>query len=572
MISIVTILKNNNINCLKILDKILLNQSFNDISEWIIIKNNDIIIELVNDDKIRYININNNTSNEINNNEINLLKKEIITFVKSKYIIYMDDDIYYLPNYLQYCYNKLLNSNKQKVGLNEYYVHNFINNQTYKCINHDIIICGIAINNVIDDIELLDSSYGIIKNIYNNNINYNIELLNILNNMQIMENNFINYIIDENIFNLYNNIYCINKLEIINNYFEYDIVYASDGLSITWDPEDQKLGGSEQAIVNLASEWFNNNKTVAVFGNFENYKKYNNVDYYNWKEFPYNKKIKNLIIWRRHGITLLLDKIFYADNIIIDFHDNFSYTLIDLDSIKLEKLFNKVNYFNFKSEYHKISFIEFLKLKNINKDYNNKYNIIPNGTRVNNFLINNKNIRNPYRFCYCSSYDRGLDVILIKLWPIIYNAEPTAELHVYYGMDYIYDENYKLYLKVLLSQPGVMDHGRQSIDMIIREKYLSTFHIYINNSIAEIDCINIKESLVTGCIPIISNFGVFKERHGLQYYWDPHNDELCKNIANDIINKMNNYEFINNIRNILQKSDTIINWTTISNLWLEKMI
>ena len=139
-------------------------------------------------------------------------------------------------------------------------------------------------------------------------------------------------------------------------------------------------------------------------------------------------------------------------------------------------------------------------------------------------------------------------------------------------MDYIYDDNFKLHFKLLLSQPGVMDHGRQPMEMIIREKYLSTFHIYINNCIAEIDCISIKESLVTGCIPIISNFGVFKDRHGLQYNWDPNNDELIIQITNDLIKKMYDYDLIENIRNKLQQSNTIIDWDTISKLWLSKMI
>jgi hypothetical protein len=117
-----------------------------------------------------------------------------------------------------------------------------------------------------------------------------------------------------------------------------------------------------------------------------------------------------------------------------------------------------------------------------------------------------------------------------------------------------------------------MDHGRQPMEMIIREKYLSTFHIYLNNSIAEIDCISIKESLITGCIPIISNFGVFKERHGIQYNWEPNNDELCSLIAKDIITKMNDFNLINNIRNMLMQSSTIIDWYNVSKLWLNKLI
>jgi hypothetical protein len=266
---------------------------------------------------------------------------------------------------------------------------------------------------------------------------------------------------------------------------------------------------------------------------------------------------------------------FQAENLIIDFHDNFSYTIADLDSKLLSKLFDATTKINLKSKYHQDCFIEFLDSKKINQLSLNKYNIIPNGLRVipflNNKILNNNEfiIRNPYRFCYCSSYDRGLEPILEKIWPIIYKSQPLAELHIYYGMDYIFDDNFKNKMKSLFSHPGVMDHGRQSMELIIREKYLSTFHLYINNSIAEIDCISIKESLITGCIPIISNFGVFKDRHGIQVEWDPNNDNLCANIANIIINHMNNFELISQIRDIIKKSDLIIDWNNIAKQWID---
>jgi hypothetical protein len=135
-------------------------------------------------------------------------------------------------------------------------------------------------------------------------------------------------------------------------------------------------------------------------------------------------------------------------------------------------------------------------------------------------------------------------------------------------MDHIYDENYKNHIYKLLSQPGVMEHGRQPMDMIIREKYLATFHLYLSTSNAEIDCISVRESLVAGCIPIISNFGVFADRHGLQFNWDPTNKNLGKLIANDIVGKMHNDNFINDARSQLAKSSTIIGWEDIATQWL----
>jgi hypothetical protein len=143
-------------------------------------------------------------------------------------------------------------------------------------------------------------------------------------------------------------------------------------------------------------------------------------------------------------------------------------------------------------------------------------------------------------------------------------------------MDYIFDEQFKLKMKLLLSQPGVMDHGRQPMEMIVREKNLSSFHLYLNDSIAEIDCISIRESLVTGCIPVISKFGVFAERHGLQFDWEPEKwkknktfDDNCERIANELVLYMKNKQYTENASKQLTYSPTIIGWDVIARRWLE---
>jgi hypothetical protein len=123
-------------------------------------------------------------------------------------------------------------------------------------------------------------------------------------------------------------------------------------------------------------------------------------------------------------------------------------------------------------------------------------------------------------------------------------------------------------MNLLMSQPGVMDHGRQPMEMIVREKYLSTFHIYLSSSIAEIDCISIRESLITGCIPLITKETVFLERDGVQYVFNPNDNTNLENVALDIVNKMNDFTFVENARTALKKSSTIIGWDKVAELWL----
>jgi len=137
-------------------------------------------------------------------------------------------------------------------------------------------------------------------------------------------------------------------------------------------------------------------------------------------------------------------------------------------------------------------------------------------------------------------------------------------------MNGIKDERYKNYLTTLLAQPGVMDHGRLPIEMIIREKYFSTFHCYITNTEAEIDCISIRESLVTGCIPLLSYFGVFKERQGLHF--DFENDKQIKMAAINIINLLKNPQKVEEFRQKIKTDPTIVDWNTIALEWTKHFV
>lgn len=604
-VSILTITQLSRHDNLKILFELIQTQTYKNILEWIIVegsntyenklKNSELINELITNNKnclfnIKYIsNHDNNTFGELKNIANNNAKGDIL--------IRMNDDDFYFPSFIHHCVDKLTKSTKLIAGCNTLYIHDIILCKTFKSkLNYNIFaykkeyIINHSYEKTNDDtesyftnnfsnIEPLTCDYLMVKIVHNQNHFFNnISTIGAtivkLKDIDLLEDEIINILIPNTYYNLYKKIYFKNE------YLDYDIVYLAGGFGIVWEPSDMKLGGSEQAIVNLSENWVKLNKKVVVYGNFNSDTIHNGVDYKVWTKFPYEKKIKNLIAWRKHGIVLLMNINFNAIKLFIDFHDNFSYTIADLEPGLLMNLFNKADKINIKSEYHKQSFIEFLKdhIKTNEIFPDNKLNVIINGVRIKPFLdktiLNNNKplIRNPFRFCYCSSYDRGLDTIIQKVWNIIYKAEPTAELHVYYGMDYIFDDDFKTQMKLILSSPGVMDHGRQPMELIIREKHLSTFHIYLNNSIAEIDCISIRESLVAGCIPIISNFGVFSERHGLQYKWEPTNDEICKIIAKDIISKMNNEDFINNAREQLFKSSTIVGWDTIATIWLNDFI
>ena len=560
-VSILTILNSKQNDLLKILAESLEKQSYDNIKEWLIF-NTDCDYNL--DTKINTIYFN------INNESIGSIKNYANTKASGDILIWASIYDYQLPSRISTIVQKLSKSDKMLAGSQNIYLYKnkilkksinnnsiFVDTLAYKkeyCQNH-------FFNDTNDDyiLNFTNNNCEPIENILPENSIINFINYKLLGNIKFetLEEQANNYLFDVAIYNK------INNITIENEYNPYDIVYLTGANGIEWEPSDMKLGGSEQAVVNLSSEWANNGYKVIVYGNFKQDYNHNNVFYTNWMNLDITKKIKNLIVWRTQGILLLINFDYLADNIIIDFHDNFSYTLAHLDRNDLLKTLAKVNKYAFKSEYHLLCFEEFLG-KKLNES---EYVIILNGLRIEEFKNNKDYIRNPYRFCYCSSYDRGLEYILENIWPHIYNAEPKAELHVYYGMDYIFDEQFKFKLRLLLSQPGVMDHGRQPMEMIIREKYLSTFHMYLSDSIAEIDCISVRESLITGCIPIISKFGVFENRHGIQYNWDPTNKLLCKAVAENIIKEMNEFEYIELARKQLINSTTIVSWKTVADSW-----
>lgn len=340
----------------------------------------------------------------------------------------------------------------------------------------------------------------------------------------------------------------------------YDITYFLGGFSpAAWHPNQKNLGGSEQAIVHLTNEWTKLGKRVAVYGQCEE-GTYNGIDYIDWKKFPFNDTHDTVILWRGFGLMCASPFNLKAKNVWLDLHDgNVGPQVVDAwtrNGSKIHKIF-------FKGVFHRDLFEKATAPLPLEK-----YVIIPNGIRIEEFAINKDNVqKNPFRCCYCSCYTRGLLPILQFMWPLVMHLEPRAELHVYYGMDGVRDENFKNTMRMLLSQPGVMDHGRQSVEMIAREKHMSGFHLYLSLADAEIDCISIRESLLTGAIPVLTNHGVFKDREGIHFDTTEWNQQAYQNTAVKLVEFMRSPD-LNGYREQLRSSYTIISWKEIAEQWL----
>jgi hypothetical protein len=339
---------------------------------------------------------------------------------------------------------------------------------------------------------------------------------------------------------------------------EYNIIYYL-GESPEWCPTEQNLGGSEQAVKYLSELWVKKGLKVAVYGTFKNnIEIHNGVNYYNYQTFKFLDEYNIVILWRLHGLEIINLNI-NCKKLYVDLHDNIqsAYRIIQIYQDKIYKVFFKSNFHY--EEMCNSTGILFPSSKSV---------IIPNGIRVEEFTPNGNHNRDNYRLCYCSCYTRGLQQLLEYLWPVLKKLEPKAELHVYYGMEYVRDENFKNHMLKLLQQPGVMDHGKQNVDMISREKQRSNFHLYFTDNLLEIDCISIRESLVAGAIPILSNSNLFSERDGIRFDENPKLQSSYHQLAQLIYNLMQQPQQLDLIRQHLKKSKTIFDWEYVSNIWI----
>jgi glycosyltransferase involved in cell wall biosynthesis len=328
------------------------------------------------------------------------------------------------------------------------------------------------------------------------------------------------------------------------------IYYCGKGV-ISWDPEDKSLGGSEQAVVQLSERWAKMKYIVQVYGDVPD-KVVNGVSYHNYQTFDPTKLYNIFIIWRECALETLGLQRPYARVVLLDLHDA---TI----AIKIAEIQPYVNRTMVKSEYHASLYKTFLDRK--------KTVVIPNGIQMNSYLeLEKKNIkREPLRFCYTASYDRGLKELLQYSWDDIHRQLPGSELHVYYGIA-AWDPQKDSY-EALLKKKGVVHHGRQSNSAVAEEKFRCSLNLYPSHAVTEIDCINVRESTLAGCIPVLSNMAVFAERDGVHLMGDCSKPEFHKNYVTLVVNLAKEPQKQEEMRRILRKSPLIFSWDPVAEKW-----
>jgi hypothetical protein len=147
-------------------------------------------------------------------------------------------------------------------------------------------------------------------------------------------------------------------------------------------------------------------------------------------------------------------------------------------------------------------------------------------TVINNFLLvdhfKKKITREPHRFIYASSPDRGL-ITLLKMWPKILARWSDAKLGIFYGWDgcmklgggadAAWNERYRalrLQYNKLRWQPGIEEYGRVNHERIAEEYMRASVWAYPTD-FAETFCSSAIKARAGGCVPVCTPYAALTE-------------------------------------------------------------
>lgn len=280
--------------------------------------------------------------------------------------------------------------------------------------------------------------------------------------------------------------------------------------TIEWNPEVAKtkgVGGSEEAVIQLAKRFAKEGYEVSVFANIPGQQE-RVIDEVIWKPFMawnYRDKYDIVVIWRD---PKFLDYNINSDKVYLDMHD-----ALPPEEFTTSRIL-KATKILFKSK--------------TQRDYypqvpDEKAEIIPHGLDLKEFDTQRSEIqRDPYLILNTSSPDRGIKTC-IKIIKKVYdklpdNLKSKLKFSQYYGFDvwdteFENDHQMQMWKKDCMEQIdelkklGVMteDSGKRISQTEITKKYLSAGILLYPSEFMEIGYIGNIKGQIAGCIPLTTD-------------------------------------------------------------------
>lgn len=297
-----------------------------------------------------------------------------------------------------------------------------------------------------------------------------------------------------------------------------------------WSAKNMKdwknLAGSEEATVRLCRELAKIGWEVTVFGNPQDDEGvYAGVKYLPYYKFNPRDTFNVLVIWRQ---PVILANDYRAKKTYLWMHDIPNPIDFTKDRVKkVEKIIPL-------SQWHRE------RLPDIKDD---KFMVSANGIDLDQFKNRDHIKRDPYRCIYTSSYDRGLEHLLV-MWPDIKKAVPKANLHIFYGwglFDKMFFNNpermaWKDKMCNLMKQKGVTEYGKVDQERIVEEYFKAGVWAYPTH-FGEISCITAMKCQAAGTAPVVMNYAALKEtvRYGRRVEGDIYDQETKEVYKKELI-------------------------------------
>ena len=324
-----------------------------------------------------------------------------------------------------------------------------------------------------------------------------------------------------------------------------------------WSPKsvERGIGGSEEAVINLAQQWTKLGYSVTVYNWCDDeHGNYDGVEYKNYWDFNPEDHFDTIIVWRTPEVV---DLIQHAKRIYLDLHDvpnPSAYTKERLE--KIDKIFVKTKY-------------QRQFLPQIPDD---KFVIVGNGINPEHF--EGKVSRNPKKLIYSSSFDRGLEHLL-EMWPDIRKEVKDAELHIFYGWDLFvkfHSANpermaWKEKMDAKMQQPGIHFRGRIGHKEIAKE-FMSAGVWAYPTDFEEIHCITACKAQAAGTFPIVTDYAALKETilRGEKIPGDPWSQEFRDKFVSAVTATLMDDD-LKERNQLSHDAKKVFAWSSVAKIW-----
>lgn len=281
------------------------------------------------------------------------------------------------------------------------------------------------------------------------------------------------------------------------------VIFCGEGLE-PWNPDQidrTGLGGSETAVVRLAEQLVDKGLRVMVYGPSEG--AWNGVFFRHYSKWVPGNPVMAFISWRHPEV---FDLPMHAQMKYLWMHDT------DAGPNLTEERAKKIDGVMALSKWHVDHLTEMYPF------LDGKCFIVGNGIDPKRFWEDRWDplayVRNPHKFVYLSSPDRGL-LKALEIWPRIKAELSDAEFHIFYGWEN-YDkmrgsQEWKLSVMAAARQPGVVWRGRIGQKALAQELMQSSVMLYPSDPFCETFCIAALEAQAAGCVPVTRDNGALPE-------------------------------------------------------------